>query len=82
MRLAFANHMTVLERGPTVVGPGQLEDARRALDSPDPKAGTKPPGWQVSDELRGGPPKAGLLRSRQPCEVPLEWIGLRERRHA
>ena len=60
----------VFERGPTIGGPGHLEDARRALDAFHTQAFAEPAtGLYVVDELLHSDEEGGLLARSELFEV-------------
>jgi hypothetical protein len=83
VRLARHHRFTELERGMTVWCPRHLEDARRALDTFDPKTlpelGTTA---EILDELRHSRQERRLLLGGQGVEVRAEARQPFERRHA
>src|SRR5664280_2778920 len=80
--LTFSNGGPVLEGGPAVVGPHQLEDSGSALDALHPQAWPELPGGKIGDELRNSSPERRVLPRRERREVAPKPIGLGEGRHA
>jgi hypothetical protein len=81
--LARHHRFTELERGPTVWCPRHLEDARRTLNTLDPK--TLPElrtTSEIFNKLRHGRQERRLLLGGQSVEVRAEARQPCERRHA